>query len=295
LIQVLFDPTKRYFFETKGKKFDIFRGHFLNPYPNQRWLIQPDQSNKKLTRPNLGQNFLTRSHHLLVASENTLQLKCYFAALGNPGSKEVLGSDPWPSDSQPDDMKTAPPFITAYWKRLNRKLHDYLFLNLEKGLVSNKKYISKAVLNCEWMGVFEKGAAWLSFILSVLGQLLVHFKPNFNFQTSILFSHAGKVIVITKEAQEIKSMALLRYNHRREKVKIQGKKTPFHFELLRLTSASTCPLTTSNYFQIMRPFFYSHRNRIRQNIIFLFKIIFTVFGSPYELLLFVKQTYRHSL
>jgi len=256
---------------------------------------RPEQQKIDPTQP--GSKFFDPVPSLIGCLWKYITIKVLLCCIRQPGVKG--GARVWPLTLRfptwwHENLATAPPFITAYWKRLNRKLHDYLFLNLEKGLVSNKKYISKAVLNCEWMGVFEKGAAWLSFILSVLGQLLVHFKPNFNFQTSILFSHAGKVIVITKEAQEIKSMALLRYNHRREKVKIQGKKTPFHFELLRLTSASTCPLTTSNYFQIMRPFFYSHRNRIRQNIIFLFKIIFTVFGSPYELLLFVKQTYRHS-
>jgi len=39
---------KVYFFIKRGKieKFDIFRGNFPNPNPNQRWLTQPNPSNK---------------------------------------------------------------------------------------------------------------------------------------------------------------------------------------------------------------------------------------------------------
>jgi len=35
----------------KIEKFRIFRGNFVNPDPNQRWLTQPNPNNKKLTRP----------------------------------------------------------------------------------------------------------------------------------------------------------------------------------------------------------------------------------------------------
>jgi len=44
-------------------KFGIFRRNFPNPNPNQRWPTQPDPSTKKLTRPNLGQKLLIRTHY----------------------------------------------------------------------------------------------------------------------------------------------------------------------------------------------------------------------------------------
>jgi len=47
---------------TKNWKFDIFRGNFPNPYPNQKLLTWPDSSNKNLTRCDPGQKILTRTH-----------------------------------------------------------------------------------------------------------------------------------------------------------------------------------------------------------------------------------------
>jgi len=54
----------------KIEKFGIFRGNFPNPYPNQRWLTQPDPSNKNLTRP--GSKFFDLDLSLV----NSEKIKC---------------------------------------------------------------------------------------------------------------------------------------------------------------------------------------------------------------------------
>jgi len=54
--RILFDPIRR----EKNWKFNIFRGNFLNPNPNHRWLTR-----LKLQKidPTPGQKFLTWTHH----------------------------------------------------------------------------------------------------------------------------------------------------------------------------------------------------------------------------------------
>jgi len=46
LTRVLFDPTQRDFFASKGKKLknlEFLGRNFPNPSANQRWLTQPEQ------------------------------------------------------------------------------------------------------------------------------------------------------------------------------------------------------------------------------------------------------------
>jgi len=77
LTRVLFDPTRRYFFEPEGKKiekFGNFRVNFLNP--NQILLTQPEQQSLFVTFKGLEakiNNLLPKLFFMLTLIQTTFK------------------------------------------------------------------------------------------------------------------------------------------------------------------------------------------------------------------------------
>jgi len=86
------------FFNRRAKNWKIwdFRGNFPNPNPNQRWLTQSNQSNKKFDPTRSGSKILTRTHHYKHG--------------------QILNSQPYILDFSQEHMTSQPRILHIFYK-----------------------------------------------------------------------------------------------------------------------------------------------------------------------------------